>query len=176
VRIEGPIMSGGALDELRPLWQELHRHHLNVAQYRRLVDDLEGSWERRRSWYRDLLAHGGAAFFVARDDNGPVGYAMTRTVRGPDDTFEVRGGIVEIITLVVTQSRRTHGIGTELVVAVREFAVDQAIDTVKVAVMVGNTGAKSFYADVGFEPAEEVLYLELEEVVPGSSNRAGPHP
>jgi hypothetical protein len=31
----------------------------------------------------------------------------------------------------------------------------------KVAVMVGNVGAQSFYANAGFEPAEEVLYLKL---------------
>jgi ribosomal protein S18 acetylase RimI-like enzyme len=160
VRIEGPIASPVALDELRPLWLMLHGHHADVASYRRLVDDPQQSWERRSTWYRALLADGGA-YFVAREGEVPVGYAMTQTVRGPDDTFEVRGGIVEVITLVVDESQRARGIGAALIAAVREFAAGKGIDTVKVAVMVGNTRAASFYRRLGFEPAEEVLYLTL---------------
>ncbi len=113
-----------------------------------------------RAWYRELLAHGGA-YFVARNDDTPVGYAMTQTVLGADDTFDVRGGIVEIITLIVAESLRAHGVGTALMGAVREYARDLGIDTVKVAVMVGNAGARSFYANAGFQAAEEVLYLKI---------------
>jgi ribosomal protein S18 acetylase RimI-like enzyme len=160
VTLEGPITSPDALDELRPLWLALHRHHAEVAAYRRLVDDPQQSWARRSAWYRALLADGGA-YFVGREAEVPVGYAMTQTVRSPDDTFEVQGGIVEVITLVVDESRRAQGIGAALIAAVREFAANQGIDTVKVAVMVGNARAASFYRRLGFEPAEEVLYLTL---------------
>ena len=153
-------MSPAALDELRPLWMALHNHHNVVAEYPRLVHNAQRSWERRRNWYRELLASGGA-YFVARDDDAPIGYAMTQTVLGPDDTFEVRGGIVEIITLVVAESLRTRGIGCSLVAAVRDLAIAQGIDTVKVAVMVGNAAAQSFYTNAGFRPAEEVLYITL---------------
>jgi ribosomal protein S18 acetylase RimI-like enzyme len=160
VHVEGPVISPAALDELRPLWLALHGHHHAVAEYRELVHDAQRSWERRRSWYRELLASGGA-YFIARDEDAPVGYAMTQTVLGPDDTFEVQGGIVEIISLVVAESLRTRGVGSSLVAAVREFALRRGIDTVKVAVMVGNTGAQSFYTNAGFQLAEEVLYLKL---------------
>jgi ribosomal protein S18 acetylase RimI-like enzyme len=160
VHIDGPITTPAGLDELRPLWLALHGHHHAVAEYRPLVHDAQLSWERRRNWYRDLLADGGA-YFVARDDEAPLGYAMTQTALGLDDTFEVRGGIVEIITLVVAESLRSRGIGSSLVGAVRDFALGRGIDTVKVAVMVGNSAARSFYKNSGFQPAEEVLYLTL---------------
>jgi ribosomal protein S18 acetylase RimI-like enzyme len=91
---------------------------------------------------------------------------MTQSVLGPDDTFEVRGGILEIITLVVAESCRARGVGSALIAAVRDFAALQGIDTLKVAVMLGNTGAQSFYANAGFEPAEEVLYVKLRQVSP----------
>jgi ribosomal protein S18 acetylase RimI-like enzyme len=163
MNVEGPFVSVVGLDELRPLWEDLLRHHLAVAAYRELVDDPQRSWERRQSWYHELLEHGGA-YFVARDERERLlGYAMTQTVLGPDDTFEVRGGIVEVITLVVAESSRAHGIGSALLATVREFAARQGIDTLKVAVMLGNIRAQSFYANAGFEPAEEVRYAKLED-------------
>jgi ribosomal protein S18 acetylase RimI-like enzyme len=160
MRVEGPIESPRELDELKPLWLALHRHHLAVAEYRGLVQDPQRSWERRQHWYRELLLTSGA-YFVAREDEEAIGYAMTQRMLGPDDTFEVRGGIVEIVTLVVAESVRARGVGSSLVAAVREFAARHEIDTLKVAVMVGNTHARSFYVSVGFKPAEEVLYLTL---------------
>ena len=153
-------MSPQALDELKPLWLALHRHHLAVAEYRWLVQDLQRSWDRRQHWYRELLANGGA-YFVARGNGQPLGYAMTHTVLGTDDTFDVHTGIVEVVTLVVAESRRATGVGSSLLAAVREFAAGHGIDMLKVAVMIGNGRAQSFYAKAGFQPAEEVLYLML---------------
>jgi ribosomal protein S18 acetylase RimI-like enzyme len=160
VHIEGPIISYTALDELRPLWLALHGHHEKVAEYRDLVHDRQASWDRRRNWYLGILDDGGA-YFIARQDSEAVGYAMTQTTLGLDDTFEVRGGVIEVITLVVAESARSRGIGGSLLGAVKEFALGQGIDTVKVAVMTGNTRAQSFYANAGFHSAEEVLYLKL---------------
>jgi GNAT superfamily N-acetyltransferase len=160
VDIEGPSISPAGLDELQPLWLALHRHHLAVARYRRLVLDVHQSWEERRRWYGELLASGGA-YFVAREDDTAVGYAMTQATLGADDTFEVRGGIIEIITLVVAEAMRSRGVGRELMAAVRGYAARIGSDTLKVAVMVGNGRAHAFYADAGFEPAEEVLYVTL---------------
>jgi ribosomal protein S18 acetylase RimI-like enzyme len=62
---------------------------------------------------------------------------------------------------VVSESLRAGGVGTSLIAAVRELATHHEIDTLKVAVMVGNTSAQSFYVNAGFNPAEEVLYLQL---------------
>jgi ribosomal protein S18 acetylase RimI-like enzyme len=161
VHIDGPSTSSAGLDEFEPLWRELHQHHLAFARYRGLVQDPQASWQRRRLWYVELLTHGGG-YFVAREGDAAVGYAMTQAVLGTDDTFAVTGGIVEIISLIVAESMRSHGIGRALVAAVRDFATRAGIDTLKVAVMLGNERAEEFYANLGFEPAEQVLYLTLE--------------
>jgi len=160
VDIEGPLVSSEGLDELQPLWLALHRHHLAVASYRRLALDAQQSWKQRLLWYRELLADRGA-YFIAREADAALGYAMTQAVLGADDTFEVRGGTLEIITLVVAESARSRGVGRELIAAVRHYAARLGIDTLKVAVMTGNSGAQEFYSKAGFEPAEEVLYVTL---------------
>jgi hypothetical protein len=46
------------LDDLAPLWGELHQHHREVSAYPALVADPELSWARRLDWYRHLLADG----------------------------------------------------------------------------------------------------------------------
>jgi ribosomal protein S18 acetylase RimI-like enzyme len=160
MEIDGPLVSSERLDELKPLWLELHAHHLAVAEYRNLVSDLEQSWQWRRAWYEQLISEHGS-FFIARDAGLALGYAMTYTTVGPDDTFAVQGGTVEIVSLVVAGSRRGRGIGSALLTAVHESALARGLDTLKVAVMVGNERALEFYVGAGFSAAEEVLYLTV---------------
>ncbi len=142
MQVDGPLRDAGQLNALQPLRQALHAHHLRVSEYPHLVRDDRVSWERRPAWYTQLLAEG-AAFFVARNDGRPVGYALAHTTPGPDDTFDVRGGIVEVVSLVVEEAARGSGVGTALMSAARDFATAQHVDTLKVAVMVGNTRARS---------------------------------
>jgi ribosomal protein S18 acetylase RimI-like enzyme len=44
---------------------------------------------------------------------------------------------------------------------VRDHAARQGVDTLKVAVMTGNSRARRFYQDAGFEAGEEVLYHKI---------------
>ena len=126
-----------------------------------LVSDAAASWERRRAWYARLLGDGGA-LFVARDDAGnPKGYAVVETVLGADDTFEVVGGVVELVSVVVAVDARDNGIGSRLIEAVKAHAARQGVDTLRVAVMAGNDRARRFYERVGFEAGEDVLYRKI---------------
>jgi ribosomal protein S18 acetylase RimI-like enzyme len=125
------------------------------------VDDLELSWARRREWYSRLLANG-ACFVTATDAaDRLVGYAMVAFENGPDDTFAVSGGTVEVVTLVVTADQRSTGVGRALLGAVEAIAGNRGFDTVKVAVMGGNTLAQGFYEANGYCVAEHVLYRRL---------------
>jgi GNAT superfamily N-acetyltransferase len=160
VRLTEPRTSPEGLDDLRTLWLELHAHHRQVAQYQDLVEDPDASWQRRRSWYQQLLGEG-AAYIIALDDEQMIGYAMITLTPGPDDTFESRGGIAEVVTLVVTRRRRGTGTGKALLRAAEEFATARGIDVVRIAVMAGNTGAGDFYESQGYGVAEHLLYRRL---------------
>jgi GNAT superfamily N-acetyltransferase len=160
-RISHPRTEPGGLEELAPLWGELQRHHLEVSDYGPLVDDPGSSWERRLSWYRSLLAKGGS-YVTAQDHEGRViGYAMVATEDGPDDTFDVRGGIAEVVTLIVTHAQRSAGVGRALLAAAEDIARDRGYDTVKIAVMSGNLRARDFYEAVGYAVGEHVFYRRL---------------
>jgi GNAT superfamily N-acetyltransferase len=150
------------LAHLAPLWEQLHRHHQAVADYRGLVHDVALSWRRRLSLYRGLLADG-AAYVTAKDDDGRlVGYAMVALGPGPDDTFDNTGGIAEVVTLVVTHRHRSRGVGRALLRAAERIARDRGFDMVKIAVMSGNAPAFQFYEANGYALGEQVLYRRLD--------------
>lgn len=160
-QVSRPQTDPDGLLQLAPLWNELHRHHREVSEYPWLVRDPDSSWASRLQWYRRLLAEG-AAYVTATDRDGRlIGYAMVAVDNGPDDTFDVRGGLAEVITLVVTRDERSAGVGRALLAAAEGIARENGFDTVKVAVMAGNTRAQTFYDANGYSVAEHILYRKL---------------
>lgn len=149
------------LAALAPLWAELHRHHRDVSSYPDLVADPDASWTRRRDWYERVLASGGSYITATDDSDVVVGYAMVAFEDGLDDTFDVKGGIAEVVSLVVTRDRRSAGLGQMLLRAAEDMARSRGFDTLKIAVMSGNTRAQAFYERAGYVPAENVLYRRL---------------
>ena len=100
---------------------------------------------------------------TAEDHRGHViGYAMVAVEDGPDDTFDVRGGIAEVVTLIVAHDKRSSGLGRALLAAAEAIARDRGYDTVKIAVMSGNVRAHSFYKAAGYSVAEHVLLRRLD--------------
>jgi GNAT superfamily N-acetyltransferase len=161
VQIGSPRTDVDGLDELKALWLELHRHHLEVSELENLVAEPGLSWARRRDWYRRLLAAGGSYLIATDPPAQPIGYAMIAVEHGPDDTFEVSGGTVEVVTLIVAPARRAAGVGRALLLAAEDFARARGFDTMKIAVMSGNARARQFYEANGYRLGEQVLYRRL---------------
>lgn len=160
-RISGPRTDLAGLEELAPLWKQLHRHHREVSDYTALVEDLEVSWERRLRWYRRLLAEG-ASYLTATDDDGRViGYAVVTLESDPDDTFAAAQGVAEVATLVVAEGHRSAGLGRSLLDAAERIAREGGFDAMKIYVMAGNHRAQAFYEMAGYLVAEHVLYRRL---------------
>ncbi len=163
VHISNPRTDVDGLAELAPLWEELHRHHRDVSEYQGLVQDVGSSWARRLHCYRRLLAEG-VSYVTAMDGDGRlIGYTIVGVADGPDDTFDVSGGIAEVVTLVVTDGQRSLGVGRALLDAAEGIARGHGFDTVKIAVMSGNTRAQKFYETNGYSVAEHVLYRRLRD-------------
>jgi GNAT superfamily N-acetyltransferase len=151
------------LDDLAPLWAELHGHHREVSAYQRLVEDVASSQARRLEWYRRLLAQN-AAYVTATDDRGRlIGHVMVAVEERLDDTFEVTGGMAEVVTLIVTRDQRSTGVGEALMQAAERIAHDRGFDTMKIAVMHGNARAQNFYVAHGYSVGEHVLYRRLAD-------------
>ena len=143
------------IDELRPLWLELHHHHASVSRVQPFVDD-ETSWTVRRRSYVETLEHGGFAL-VAQDD-GLVGYAMVRIHHGPDDSWALAERYGEVWTVLVAERARGRGIGSALLDAVDAELARRGIHDLVIGVMEGNDGARRLYERRGLVPGWVQLY------------------
>jgi ribosomal protein S18 acetylase RimI-like enzyme len=144
------------VDELRPLWLQLHHHHGRVSRVQPFVDD-ETSWAVRRRGYVGILERGGFAL-IADDGDGMAGYAMVLIHEGGDDSWALADRWGEVWTLVVDESRRGQGIGTALLDAVDAELARRGITDLMIGVMEGNDGARRLYERRGLVPGWMQLY------------------
>jgi GNAT superfamily N-acetyltransferase len=145
-----------AVDDLRPLFLALHRHHRSVAELPLVSDDE--AWRARRATYLAWFAEGRALLFVASAHETPVGYALVVWHEGVDDTFPLAPRYAEVYTLSVAEDTRGAGVGGRLLDAVDEALADEGDPPLAIAVMAGNTDALRFYARRGLVPGELLLY------------------
>jgi ribosomal protein S18 acetylase RimI-like enzyme len=144
------------IDELGPLWLQLHHHHERVSRVQPFVDD-ETSWAVRRRGYVEIFETGGFAL-VAEDDDGLAGYAMVRIHEGGDESWALQDRWAEVWTLVVDETRRGGGLGTALLDAVDAELARRGITDLMIGVMEGNDGARRLYESRGLVPGWLQLY------------------
>jgi ribosomal protein S18 acetylase RimI-like enzyme len=154
------------IDELRPLWLQLHHHHATGSPVQPFVDD-ETSWTRRRVSYVETFDGGGFAL-VADGDSGPVAYAMVRIHEGGDDSWAMGDRWGEVWTLVVDERVRGQGIGSALLDAVDAELASRGVTDLMIGVMEGNDGARRLYERRGLIQGWRQLYRV------GAAQRAKP--
>ncbi len=141
------------LDDLRPLWESLSRHHVAVAPDLRALGEVRpaaDSWAVRRELYLELLAEPGAFVQIAEVAGAPVGYALVH-MRGPEESWTT-GPVAELETLAVLPGHRGNGIGTALVEAVYGELRRLGIGHLGVGVIAANAEAIRFYERLGLMP------------------------
>ncbi len=153
------------LDNLRPLWLAMLRHHRAIGSAP-LVADEAASWAARRATYAEMLRGDGSFLLAVRQEAAWLGYAAVRLHPGPDDTFPVGERWAEVWSVAVDPERRGEGIGSQLLDAVDDRLAALGVTAVSIAAMVENAGALRLYERRGFVPREVVLW----RFAPGTSN------
>jgi ribosomal protein S18 acetylase RimI-like enzyme len=145
------------VDEVRALWLDLHQHERGVATSIPFTED-EQSWRRRRALYVRSLEREEGFLALARNGSHVVGYAFVLLEEGSDDTFRLGERYAELYSLSVARESRGRGIGTQLLDFVDAELASRGIRDLRVAVMIGNSGAQRLYERRGLQPAETILY------------------
>ena len=145
------------LDDLEPLWLQLHAHHQAVAPHLAPYVDDATSWGERRAHYVDALSRGGF-LLGGRDADGRLdAYALVGiTSERPNawsDTWEVGDAIAELETLLVLPELRGSGVGTLLLDAVDAELDQRGIDDMLIGAVASNGDAIRLYERRGFVPA-----------------------
>ena len=151
------------LDDLKPLWRDLHEHHAALAPPQALVRPFSESWRRQRQRYEHLFASQGAFLLLAAGGDGvPVGYALAHV--GPGlSIWQTTDAVVTVETLSVAARLRGRGVGAMLLARVQDEARRRHGAEVWLSALSTNDGAVRFYERQGYVP----FSVELRRV-PGS--------
>jgi ribosomal protein S18 acetylase RimI-like enzyme len=153
-----------AIERVRPLWLELHRHHQQVGgeALRPYVGDAH-SWDARRAMYARFLGepHGSFLLLAERPGGDLLGYAMVAISpvedTWVDDTWRTGPLIAEIETVSVTAGARGQGIGSALLDRIDVELAAAGIGDVVIGAFATNADALRLYERRGFRPTWNYL-------------------
>jgi len=137
------------IDLIRPLWDQLNRHHHARSEHFRSWYERT-DFEDRKAHFRDLSESGQLRLDLAidRPTGNPVGYSVSSLSR------EKAG---EIESLFVDPGYRSEGVGTTLVTRALGWMDSSGAVRKRVSVGSGNGDAWAFYRKFGFVPRLTVL-------------------
>lgn len=146
---------------LLDLLQEQYDYHiaLDPEYYAGFTPALRGRLEE----HLQTLVATNDHLFVVRKSGSILGFAMLhiRDDAGYDSGIKRYGEIVE---LYVVDAFRRRGVGTALTGAVEAHLREQQVTFIKVQCAEGNVTARSFYAHIGYEPRQLLLYKPIGDV------------
>ncbi len=102
-----------------------------------------------------------SAFLVADEGGTVVAVAEIRVASSPAAPMFRPLRKAFVINLVVDGDRRGRGIGSQLLAAIREWALERSLDRIEVNVYADNVRAAEFYAKSGFVVQSQRLELRL---------------
>ena len=126
--------------------QELH--HRNRPDWFRPADAAAAL-----PLYEMLLSDRAVRAFVFGDNAVPVGYVIARSLERPETPLTWGGTLVDIDQIWVLPGARRHGVGIELVRAVRALADDLGADWLHLTVWDFNQEAQAFFKAAGMKRA-----------------------
>jgi|APFre7841882590_1041340.scaffolds.fasta_scaffold63691_2 ribosomal protein S18 acetylase RimI-like enzyme len=123
------------------------------------VEDLRAYFEEHYSTRKleDFLKGENSGGFIAECDSVPAGYART--------SFNRDEGRFYVQSLYVLPAYQGHGLGTKLLAASEERALDFRVDAVWLGVMVQNVRTVEWYRKIGFHFVEEAPFTMAKTTV-----------
>ncbi|AOV89703.1 GNAT family N-acetyltransferase [Vibrio parahaemolyticus] len=97
-------------------------------------------------------------FLVAEVSGAVVGFITATVSQNEVVPFLVKTPICRVGTIVVDESARTSGIGTQLMAKCSDWAKSQGAEQIKLEVMAFNSHAQKFYTKLGFAEQSKTLW------------------
>ncbi|GCA97814.1 GNAT family N-acetyltransferase [Mycolicibacterium sp. NCC-Tsukiji] len=152
------VRTGGVddVDELRPVWLAVHRHHAaTMPELAPYVDD-DASWRERRALYIALLDQSATLLVTAVHGPDVVGYGMVRVLSAAEswvaDTWVTGPLLGEIESLGVLPGYRGAGLGSRILDHLESHLQRLGVDDVILGVLPGNAAALRLYRARGYRP------------------------
>lgn len=113
-------------------------------------------------WYADGMAQPDNFYFIAEEDETPVGYMYAQVIRRPANLFCHPMEMVSIDQISVNMEYQGKGYGKALLNAAYELAREQGIRRVVLGVLDFNQHALDFYKRQGFRDFIHRMEINVE--------------
>lgn len=134
-------------------WQPLAE---SMGDYSPLNELADGAVADAVSGFEELLTDDERTIFLAEVAEEEVGFANVRLDERP---AMKHGSYAEVTDLYVKTGYRGRGYGSQLLERAERLAVEEGCDFVQISAEWDNDGARSLYADRGYEP-KQVTYVQ----------------
>jgi len=145
------------VEAIRDMFASLHSYNQSLDSLFALADGWEAvldahlAFERRREV--------SAITWVAELGEGPAGFLML--AGHADSPLYLHRHWAEVLALFVAPAYRGLGVGSSLIAAASDWAMQRGHDRLQLHVTSSNQPARAFYAGVGFRPVQEIWRLDL---------------
>lgn len=143
---------------LRPLFSQVHDFHVRARP------DLykENATPVGMAYFERQLADGQQHMFVAVEDEGIVGVAVTQEEEIPENSFVLARKVLVIHSLCVDEAHRKKGVGNRLMHHVFEFGRSLGVDSIELGVSEKNPAAIEFYESLGMTTRSRRMEIPMD--------------
>lgn len=136
------------IDQIKPLWESLNKHHVEVSPYFAGFYQEYMFAERKKIFEREQLVKIYVEIVCDSKEGTPLGYCIASIDKN-------HAGEIESIYIV--QHHRREGIGHQLITHSLGWLDAEKVQSKSVAVTYGNEQAFAFYERYGFYPRFTML-------------------
>lgn len=152
-------------DRVGTLWIDFLNEQAALDDRFAIADDALERWTND---YAVWLSDETQAIFVAEQDGAVEGFATAHRW-GPPPIYAASSEVY-LDELYVAPAARRHGLGTQLVRAVRHWAESVGAGRIRLQTMTANDAARSFWAALDAAPFTTTLTMELDAPAAGSDD------
>jgi len=149
--------SEGDEEALAEMWFDLAKE---MEQYSKFNEITYSSSQEAEKGFRKQIEGEEKTNFLIKSEGLAKGFLTLKQGKHPSRRYEK---YTKIVNLFVREKHRSEGLGTRAIEHVREFAVENGSDHLKVTSEIRNTEAVDFYRDNGFKEKQVNMVQGLED-------------
>lgn len=142
-----------------PTISELYREQFREMS--KLIPDFIKEGDQSKEFIENTITNKESDILVYENNGIAVGFILLQAKTRPDFPFMLPGKYCYIMDIIVTESHRGKGFGTNLMKSAKNWAKEHDCIFINLDVLVNNPSAIKLYSKLGFIPKAQEMYCKL---------------
>ena len=138
---------------------ELYREQFREMS--KLIPDFIKEGDQSKEFIENTITNKESDILVYENNGIAVGFILLQAKTRPDFPFMLPGKYCYIMDIIVTESHRGKGFGTNLMKSAKNWAKEHDCIFINLDVLVNNPSAIKLYSKLGFIPKAQEMYCKL---------------